>query len=542
MNNFPDLTLHGYRITKKLGQNFQGGRVTYLATEIDGDRPVVLKQFRFGQGAENWHGYNSIEAEIQVLQRLNHPQIPGYISSFMTDSGFYLVMEYIDAPTLAQTRSLSFQEIKAIAIQLLDILQNLQQLQPPIIHRDIKPENILLRRQGQAWQVFLIDFGFARLFEGDLSASSTVKGTLGFMPPEQIFQRELTTASDLYSLGITLISVLCGKPSEAIAALIGSDYRIQFRPHLNDDLPTYFLNWLDTITEPDLNQRYPDANTALQALLNLEKQALKPLSPIPKKHQLATPAKLIIFGIVSTIFGLIFFNSLRMSAPELPISNNPSPVEPDPSPVPISITPSVSEGATNMKRAIDELFFKAEEAYSRQRYDEASYYYELVLELDPNHFEALSGKCASCYYLKLYDEALAACEKAIAINDQDYRVYNRHGLVLTGGLGRHTEAVISFERSQTLKPSYFWPWVNQARALTSLGQYNEAIAAANQGIELRPDKSGGYVEKCKAYRGLGELDVALELCDQRSPSTQNQNYPTIFGVEFYLTKGNMSKP
>lgn len=512
MNNFPDLTAQGYRIEKQLGQNFQGGRVTYFAIEIDGDRPVVLKQFGFGQGAENWSGYSSIEAEISVLQRLDHPQIPNYITSFATDDGFYLVMEYIDAPTLAQTRRLSFLEIKAIAIQLLDILQNLQQQQLPIIHRDIKPENILLRRQGQAWQVFLIDFGFARLFDGDLSASSTVKGTLGFMPPEQIFQRELTTASDLYSLGITLIAALCDKRSEAIGDLIGSDYRIRFRSYLNDDLPTFFLSWLEKLTEPDLKQRYPDANAALQALLKLEKQALKPLSPTTKKHQLSAPTKLIIFGIFSTIFGMLFFSSLgKTPAPKLPVSN---PILVEPSPPPISITPSVPERETNSKRAIDELLFKAEKAYDHEGYDEASYYYDLVTELDPNHFEALSGKCASFYYLKLYDEALIACEKAIAINDQDYRVYNRHGLVLTGGLGRHAEALVSFERSQALKPSYFWAWVNHARALTSLGKYNEAIASADQGIELRPDKSGGYVEKCKAYRGLGELGIALELCDK----------------------------
>ncbi len=513
MNNFPDLTAYGYKIEKQLGQNFQGGRVTYLAQDLAGDRPVVLKQFGFGQGAENWSGYNSLEAEISVLQRLSHPQIPHFITSFTTDNGFYLVTEYIDAPTLAQTKRLTFREIKDITIQLLDILQNLQQQQPPVIHRDIKPENILLRRQGQAWQVFLIDFGFARLFEGDLSASSTVKGTLGFMPPEQIFQRELTTASDLYSLGVTLIAVLCGKPSEAVGELIGSDYRIKFRPHLHH-LPSFFLSWLEKLTEPDLDKRYLDANNALQALLKLEKRAIKPLPTTTSELQLATSTKLKIFGVLIVFLGWTAWRSPEPPTPVLPVNSSPAtellPIVPPDVELP---TVPAAEPLLN-QRAIDELFFQAEKAYDYDSFDEASYYYDLVLDLDPNHVPALSGKCASFYYINFHEEALTACEKAIALDSEDYRLYNRHGLVLTGGFGRHEEALVSFERSQELKPSYFWAWVNHSRALTSLGRYEEAIASADKGIELRPDKSGGYVEKCKAYRGLGELETALDLCNQ----------------------------
>lgn len=114
-------------------------------------------------------------------------------------------------------RSFSPDEIKQIALSVLEILVYLQNRIPPIIHRDIKPENILV---GDQINVTLVDFGFARIGEGEVAISSMVKGTLGFMPPEQLFNRQLTAASDLYGLGATLICLLTGTKSTAIGNLI----------------------------------------------------------------------------------------------------------------------------------------------------------------------------------------------------------------------------------------------------------------------------------------------------------------------------------
>ncbi|WP_051188758.1 serine/threonine-protein kinase [[Leptolyngbya] sp. PCC 7376] len=502
MTNFPALTTYGYAIEKTLGQNFQGRRFTYLARQIEGDRPVVLKKFAFVQGATDWSGYDSIEAEIKVLQRLNHEQIPDYLGSFTTDDGFYLITEYIDASTLAQTKALSFKEIKAIAIQLLRILQSLQEQQPPIIHRDIKPENILIRRWGKSWRVFLIDFGFARLGMDDLSASSTVKGTLGFMPPEQIFQRELTTASDLYSLGITLISILCGKRSGEIGALVNSDYRIQFRSQLKH-LPNAFLDWLEILTEPNLNKRYPDAKAALQALLRLERKS----NHVTYDYNNVHFAWQFLVGVLSLMLGLKLWGLFNM----LPIPTfAPQDTVTQPTPLNEPNLPSIDLS----DKLIADLYQKGLSALNRDGYDEASYYYNQVLEVDPNHFDALSDNCAAYYYLNQPEEALDLCERAIAINDQDYRVYNRHGLVLTGGLDRPAEALLSFERSQQLNPGYFWAWVNHARALTALGKYDQAIASAEKGIEIDQNASGGWYEKSKALRRMGFLELALEASNQ----------------------------
>lgn len=114
-------------------------------------------------------------------------------------------------------------------------------------------------------KVYLVDFGFARMGGGDVGASSVVKGTLGFMPPEQLFNRQLTKASDLYSLGATLICLLTKTKSTEIGNLIDKDYRINFKP-LVPKLSRQFIDWLSKMTAPSLQERYPNAVAALTAL------------------------------------------------------------------------------------------------------------------------------------------------------------------------------------------------------------------------------------------------------------------------------------
>ena len=275
----PDFTEHGYRAQAELGHNLAGGRVTYLASKIanqsggqsggqKADR-VVIKQFEFASSGANWSAYKAHEREIQVLQRLSHSGIPRYLDSFETARGFCMVQEYKDAPSLAVKRSFEPEQIKQVAVSMLEILTYLQGLTPPVIHRDIKPENILASRNRQSadknLDVYLVDFGFAQFGEGELTASSMVKGTLGFMPPEQLFNRQLVLASDLYGLGATLICLATGTKSIDIANLLDEDYRIQFR-HLVPRLSLRWIEWLEKMVALGKEERYADAATALEAL------------------------------------------------------------------------------------------------------------------------------------------------------------------------------------------------------------------------------------------------------------------------------------
>ncbi|MCL6754490.1 protein kinase [Nostoc sp. CCCryo 231-06] len=183
--SYPDFSEHGYQVLRELGRNREGGRITWLASKVDIEEHVVIKQFCFSQAGSSWSGFRACEKEIQFLQKLNHPGIPHYLSSFDRPDGFCLVQEYINAPSLAKTRSFAPEEIKQIAVKALEILVYLQNRIPPIIHRDIKPENILVDEQ---LNVYIIDFGFARVESEEVSASSVFRGTPGFIPPEQMFK------------------------------------------------------------------------------------------------------------------------------------------------------------------------------------------------------------------------------------------------------------------------------------------------------------------------------------------------------------------
>ncbi|MBD1938284.1 serine/threonine-protein kinase [Microcoleus sp. FACHB-68] len=262
MGEHPDFSNHGYQVIRELGRNREAGRITYLATALNHNQQVVIKEFRFAMTGSDWSGYKAYQREIEVLQQLDHPRIPKYLNSFETSAGFCLVQEYKNAPSLAERHSFTPEEVKQIAESVLEILVYLQKRVPSVIHRDIKPENILVDEQFNA---YLIDFGFARIRGGELAMSSVAAGTPGFMPPEEQFGRSLTEASDLYSLGATLICLLTGTRSVDIGDLMDDNYRFNFKSKTSQINPR-FTDWLEKMVAPNLKQRYANAGAALKAL------------------------------------------------------------------------------------------------------------------------------------------------------------------------------------------------------------------------------------------------------------------------------------
>ena len=254
--NKPDFKHHGYQVIEQLGQNYQNGRFTYKATREDG-QTVVIKQFKFVVG-KNWSGYKAVEREIEVLQSLDHPGIPRILDAFDSGDGVCLVQEYKNAQPLS-VKGMAIEDVKKIAVAVLKILVYLQQQNPPVVHRDLKPENILVDAQGN---VYLIDFGLARVGSGEVAASSVIAGTLGFMPPEQLLNRPLTNASDLYGLGATLICLLTNTSSTEVGFLFNSQFRFSFKLPQSDRRMT---KWLQKMVQPDLEKRFPNAQAALAA-------------------------------------------------------------------------------------------------------------------------------------------------------------------------------------------------------------------------------------------------------------------------------------
>ena len=260
----PDLSKQGYQVIEELGYNYQGGRITYKGVDLNNQTPVVIKCFQFIDD-ETWSGYKQYEQEITVLKHLSHPGIPLYLDSFSSEHGFCLVQEYKPAQNLSQFNQYSPDELKKIALNLLDILIYLQTQLPPIIHRDIKPENILVDPE---LNVYLIDFGLAHIGGNNLGLSTVSAGTFGFMAPEQIYNKKLTTAADLYGLGSTLICLATQTQSTAVEQLIDETGRFSFEL----DYHLYsrgFHQWLKKLVEPKVKERFQSAHLAKEALLKI---------------------------------------------------------------------------------------------------------------------------------------------------------------------------------------------------------------------------------------------------------------------------------
>ncbi len=301
VSDYPDFSSHGYQVTRELGRNREAGRITYLATAQNLDQQVVIKEFRFALADANWSGFKAYQREIEMLQQLEHPRIPRYLDCFETQVGFCLVQEYKNAPSLVERRSFNPEDIKQIALSVLEILVYLQRRTPPIIHRDIKPENILVDKQLNA---YLVDFGFARIRGGEMALSSVAAGTPGFMPPEEQFGRPLTEASDLYSLGAMLICLLTGTRSVEVGNLIDDNYRFDFKK-LVPKLNTRFISWLEKMVAPNVKQRYPNAAAALDALKPMRvvggANGVESLVGVVKGRKSAAVLGLATLGIVAGV-------------------------------------------------------------------------------------------------------------------------------------------------------------------------------------------------------------------------------------------------
>jgi serine/threonine protein kinase len=305
----PDFSQLGYEIIKELGRNQVEGRITFLAKVSKSHQHVVIKQFNFASTSADLSGLTTYERERQILQQLDHPRIPRYIDSLQTANNFYLVQEYKNAPSLGFRRSFNPEEIQKIAISILEILVYLQERDEPIIHRDIKPENILVDEELNA---YLVDFDLARLQSVKMSFSSLACGTPGFMPPEEYLGYPLTLASDLYSLGVTLICLLTDRRAVDICQLMDDNYRFHVQK-IFPETPIHppLKSWLMKLVAFKCKHRYANAALALKALeeisLGCDHHNIVTFVPAIKFTQKTALICLIMLSIITATTTFIFF-------------------------------------------------------------------------------------------------------------------------------------------------------------------------------------------------------------------------------------------
>ncbi|MFG6104292.1 serine/threonine-protein kinase [Leptothoe sp. EHU-05/26/07-4] len=263
-----------YRILDVLGQG--GSSITYEAEDRVTGHHVALKELSL-KGLSDWKKLELFEREAQVLEGLNHPGIPKYVDYFQVDTDcdhyFYIVQELAKGQSISDLviagARFSEADTRHIAIEILQILEYLHSLSPPIIHRDIKPQNII---RGHDDRIFLVDFGAVQsVYRNTIAFGSTVVGTFGYMAPEQ-FRGHAYPTTDLYGLGATLINLLTHQNP---ADLPQTRLKMDFRGVVN--VSEAFANWLEGLIEPLAEERFESARTARLALTRPRLTATKGL-------------------------------------------------------------------------------------------------------------------------------------------------------------------------------------------------------------------------------------------------------------------------
>ena len=203
-----------YRIVAELGRGGMGTVFRAVRDDETFAKEVALKLVRGGLTSELLQ--RRFHRERQILARLQHAHIASVLDGGTTDDGQpYLVLEYVDGEPIDRycaTRALSTGARLAMFRQVCAAVhyahQNL------VVHRDLKPANVLVTADGTPK---LLDFGIAKLLSTDVDADSAPTATIlpmmtpEYASPEQVRGESISTASDIYSLGILLCEVLTGQ-------------------------------------------------------------------------------------------------------------------------------------------------------------------------------------------------------------------------------------------------------------------------------------------------------------------------------------------
>ncbi len=218
-----------YRILEPLGEGGMGQVFRAEQTEPI-QRVVALKLIR--RGLDSREFVRRFEAERQILARLEHPGIARLIDGGLTDDGApWFTMEFVDGVPidrycvqLALSVAARVSLFRAVCSAVQYAHRNL------IVHRDLKPGNILVTADGTAK---LLDFGIAKVLSADPEAAGAAPLTRtdsrlltpAYAAPEQVRNEPVTTATDVYSLGVILYELLCGRRPYAVTG--GSTHELE---------------------------------------------------------------------------------------------------------------------------------------------------------------------------------------------------------------------------------------------------------------------------------------------------------------------------
>ena len=555
-----------YKIVRRIGQGGMGA--VYLAERADGHfkQQVALKIIK--RGMDSAEILKRFEAERQILAHLHHPNIARLLDGGLTDDGLpYFTMEYVDGQPIHEycdTHRLSVTERLRIFQTVLSAVQYAHQ--NLVVHRDLKPGNLLVTDDGT---IKLVDFGIAKVVGGDsdfdvltaLTQTGMRAMTPGYASPEQVRGEPVTTASDVYSLGVVLFELLTGKspylntggslkkleeaicdtapdkPSRALSRVEKADtVTLATISHLRDDEPRRLRKTLagdlDTICLKALRKEPERRYQSVEQLADDIERYLsaRPILARPdsfsyragkfvKRNVVAVSASvLVVTGIVT----LVAFYTSRLER------------ERDNAQQEAEKAKQVTALLTSFFEEADPNLSKGEEITAREMLDQATERIEDELADQPE----IQGEMLNVIgnvYIKLgdYDVAIAILQRALNVQETTHGrrsaevALTLHDLgTIYYNLGMYDSCEFYYQQSADIDKQLFGensrPYAidvsDIAVAIRMQGDFKRAEPMFRQALKLKSELFGEHdVEVAHTLNHLGRLLTFLGKYDEAEP-------------------------
>jgi serine/threonine protein kinase len=251
-----------YEIDSELGKGAMGA--VFLGKDPKIGRVVAIKTMALTQGFESDELNDVLQRffrEAETAGRLNHPNIVTMYDAGEEHNFAYIAMEYLNGGDLSSHTKLdnllSISKVLSIVARVADALAYAHTLN--VVHRDIKPANIMYHAASDTVKV--TDFGIARITDSSRTKTGMVLGSPSYMSPEQLAGSKIEGTSDLFSLGVSMYQLLCGKLpfyGDSMAQLM---FQIAREPHIDimtvrSDMPSCVAGIIDKALTKNVTERY----------------------------------------------------------------------------------------------------------------------------------------------------------------------------------------------------------------------------------------------------------------------------------------------
>lgn len=264
-----------YRLGECIGQGGMGQ--VHRAEDLVLGRTVAVKVMR--PGGDVARAPERVRNEVTLLAAVHHPSLVTLLDARIDDAaGSYIVMEYVDGPSLAQRlRGGPLTEVEAATLAQ-DIASGLDAVHSAgVVHRDLTPSNILLASSALSRAPFhakLADFGVAFLIDSTrLTTPGMVVGTAAYLAPEQVRGDAAAPPADIYALGLVLLESLTGERAYPHASGVGAVMaRLVEPPKIPSGVGTAWTELITRMTSTDPAER-PDAREVAAIAADLRRTA-----------------------------------------------------------------------------------------------------------------------------------------------------------------------------------------------------------------------------------------------------------------------------